>query len=88
MSRALAHLGEHIADLRTPESGLEAAGLYQLEYRAWMTTMLGAVLQGQKSLMLLGGYVVWSSAWPKDSLNKNTDGALTGFFANEAQLSK
>jgi hypothetical protein len=87
-SRAMAHLGEHIADLRNPESGLESAGMYQLEFRAWMTTMLSAALTGQKTLMLPGGYVVWNSAWPKDSLNKNTDGALTGFFANEAQLSK
>jgi hypothetical protein len=88
LSRAMTHLGEHIADLRNPEAGLESVGMYQLEFRAWMTTMLGAALSGQKNLMLPGGYVVWNSTWPKDSLNKKTGGALDGFFSNEALLSK
>jgi len=88
MGRALAHLGEHIADLRNPEAGIETAGMYQLEYRAWMTTMLSAILTGQKTLMLPGGYVIWNSTWPTTSLNKNTDDALTGFLANEELLAK
>jgi hypothetical protein len=88
MGRAMTHLGEHIADLRNPEPGTESAGMYQLEYRAWLTTMLGAIQAGQKNLMLPGGYTVWNSAWPTPSLNKNTDDALTGFLANEERLSK
>jgi len=88
MGRAMTHLGEHIADLRNPEAGTEAAGMYQLEYRAWLTTMLGAIGAGQKSLTLPGGYMIWNSAWPTADLNKNTDNALTGFLANEALLSK
>jgi hypothetical protein len=88
MSRAMTHLGEHIADLRNPEPGTEAAGMYQLEYRAWFTTTMGAILAGQKTLMLPGGYIVWNSAWPTSSLNRNTDDALKGFLANEAMLSK
>jgi hypothetical protein len=86
MGRAMTHLGEHIADLRSPEPGTERAGPYQLEYRAWLTTMLGAIQAGQKTLMLSGGYVIWSSSWPTADLNKNTDEALTGFLANEALL--
>jgi hypothetical protein len=88
MGRAMSHLGEHIADLRNPEPGTEAAGMYQMEDRAWLTTMLGAIQAGQKNLMLPGGYTVWNSSWPTQSLNKNTDDALTGFLANEAQLNK
>jgi hypothetical protein len=88
MASAMAHLGEHIADLRNPEAGIETAGPYQLEYRAWMTTMLNAIMSGQKTLMLPGGYVIWNSSWPTVSLNKNTDDALTGFLANEALLAK
>jgi hypothetical protein len=88
MGRAMTHLGEHIADLRNPEPGTEGAGPYQLEYRAWLTTMLGAIQAGQKTLMVPGGYVIWSSSWPTADLNKNTDNALTGFLANEALLSK
>jgi hypothetical protein len=88
MGRALAHLGEHIADLRNPETGIEAAGMYQLEYRAWFTTMLGGIQVGQKTLMLPGGYLIWSSAWPTAGLNKNTDDALTSFLANPELLNK
>jgi hypothetical protein len=88
MGRAMTHLGEHVADLRNPEPGTEGAGPYQLEYRAWLTTMLGAIQAGQKTLMLPGGYVIWNSSWPTADLNKNTDDALTGFLANEALLSK
>ena len=88
MARAMTHLGEHIADLRNPEPGTETAGPYQLEYRAWLTTMLGAIQAGQKTLMLPGGYVIWSSSWPTADLNKNTDDALAGFLANEALLGK
>jgi hypothetical protein len=88
MRRAMTHLGEHIADLRNPEPGTEGAAPYQLEYRAWLTTMLGAIQAGQKTLMLPGGYVIWSSSWPTADLNKNTDDALTSFLASEALLSK
>jgi hypothetical protein len=88
MGRALAHLGEHIADLRNPEAGIESAGMYQLEYRAWMTTMLSAILTGQKTLMLPGGYVIWNSTWPTANLNRNTDDALTGFLVNEESLTR
>lgn len=88
MGRVMTHLGEHIADLRNPEPGIETAGMYQLEYRAWMTTMLGAIQAGQKTLMLPGGYVVWNSSWPTPSLNKHTDDALVDFLTNEALLSK
>lgn len=88
MGRAMTHLGEHIADLRNPELGMEAAEPYQLEYRAWLATMLGAIQAGQKNLMLPGGYVIWSSSWPTADLNKNTNDALTGFLAGEALLGK
>jgi hypothetical protein len=88
MSRAMTHLGEHIADLRNPEQGNEKPSLYLLEYRAWLTTALGAIGTGQKSLTLPGGYLVWSSSWPQASLNKNTNDALTAFLASQALLSK
>jgi len=88
MARVMAHLGEHIADLRNPEKGNEMAGVYQLEYRAWLTTMLSAIGNGQKSLMTPGGYILWSSGWPRENLNANTHDALTKFLVNQALLSK
>lgn len=88
MARAMLHMGEHIADLRNPEQGLESAGLYQLEYRAWMTTMLSAIMSGQKSFMIPGGYELWNSSWPQASLNTNTNEELKGYLANQALLAK
>jgi hypothetical protein len=88
MGRALSHLGEHIADLRNPEQGIETTGMYQLEFRAWVTTELSAIGARQKTLMLPGGYLIWSSAWPTASLNKNTKDALTSFLSNEELLAK
>jgi len=88
MGRAMIHLGEHIADLRNPEAGTESAGVYQLEYRAWLTTVLGAIENGQKKLTVSGGYLLWSSDWPTASLNKNTNDALSGFLANDGLARK
>lgn len=88
MGRAMTHLGEHVADLRNPEPGIEKAGPYQLEYRAWLTTALGAIGAGQKTLMLPGGYTIWNSTWPTASLNKDTDDALSSFLANESVFVK
>jgi hypothetical protein len=88
MGRAMTHLGEHIVDLRNPEQGNESASLYQLEYRAWLTTALGAIGAGQKSMTSPGGYLLWTSSWPQASINRNTNDALTAFLANQALLSK
>lgn len=88
MGRAMSLLGEHIADVRSPETGMESASFYQLEYRGWITTMLSAIGNGQKSLMLPGGYVIWNSSWPKADLNSNTQNALKGYLSEEAMLSK
>jgi hypothetical protein len=88
MSRAMALLGEHIADLRSPETGLQSPSIYQLEYRGWVTTMLSAINNGQKSLMLPGGYLIWSSSWSKTDLNSKTQSALKGYLSGEAMLSK
>lgn len=85
---AMAHLGEHIADLRSPEAVKEAASVYQLEYRGWVTAMLVAIGNGQKSLMLPGGYLIWSSSWPTAELNGYTQDALKGYLSSEAMLSR
>ncbi len=88
MPLAIAHLGEHIADFRTPESTLEGAVLYQYEYRAWITTMLTAMSTGEASIQIPGGYILWSKSANQADLNANTDAALTAFFADQAYLSR
>src|SRR5208337_1830009 len=88
MSRAMPLLGEHIADLRSPEADVQSAIFYQLEYRGLITTMLSAINNGQKSLMLPGGYLIWNSSWSKTDLNGKTQSALKGYLSGEAMLSK
>jgi hypothetical protein len=88
MSVAMAHIGEHVADLRNPEPGIEAAGPYQLEFRGWVTTVLSAISMGQKSVTVPGGYLLWNSGWSNEAINTSTSAALTGFLSNETMLSK
>ena len=85
---AMAHIGQHIADLRNPDAAIKTAGLYQLEFRGSITGMLSAISQGQKSVTAPGGYLLWNSGWSNESFNTNTAAALTGFLAKEAMLSK
>jgi len=88
LAQVMAHLGEHIADLRNPEAGMEHAGAYQLEYRAWVTTAVYAIGQTQKTLTIPGGYVIWSSSWPKGNGVSNLESAVSSFLSIEAGLSK
>jgi len=88
LGRAMAHVGEHVADLRTPEGGDGSALPYQLEFRAWVTTVLSAIGNGQKSLMLPGGYIAWNSSWSTSDLNDNTSHALSGYLSNFDRLSR
>lgn len=87
LARAIAHVGTHIADLR--DSGTSAATTgYDLEYRAWQTTVLGAVAFQQKTLTAPGGYLLWNSAWPTGERNKLADEAITSFLSDWAVLKK
>ena len=88
MAVALFHLGQHVADLRSPKPGNEAAPLFVQENDAWVMTSLAAVYDGQKFLTLPGGYLFWNSSWATADRNLNMDSALKDYLANEALLSK
>ncbi|MGP8251173.1 MAG: hypothetical protein ACLQHF_04015 [Terracidiphilus sp.] len=88
LSRAMAHLGEHIADLRNPEAGMAQMSVYQLEYRAWVTTAVIAIGKGQKSLTIPGGYMIWNSSWPQDDGVTNLENAVSSYLQFEAGLTK
>lgn len=88
MPLAIAHLGEHIADYRTPEPTLQDAVLYQYEFRGWITSMLTAMSTGQPSIQIPGGYTLWSKTENQAELNADTDTALKAFFADQACLSR
>ena len=82
LALALAHMGEHIADLRDTHG--QAETLYNLENRAWVTTALTAIGARQKTLTIPGGYVIWNAAWPQADINTRSSEALTEFLGKQA----
>jgi len=84
MAFAIAHVGEHVADIRDAKTA--SPTLYNLENRAWITTALTAIGARQKSLAIPGGYIVWSAAWPPADINKLSSDALSEFLKSEALL--
>ena len=87
LSRAIAHVGTHIADLRTPSDASTLAA-YDSEYHAWMTTVLGAVAFRQKTLTAPGGILLWNAAWAPADRNKMVADAISAFLKNWAGLTK
>lgn len=85
MSRAIAHLGQHVYDIRNPQPGI---GPYELEYQAWGTAMLTGIGFGQKTLTLPGGFVIWNTGWPQADREKMADEALKAFLSNHELLSR
>ena len=88
LTRAISHVGTHIADVRDPQSTTSASTAYELEYRGWQTTVLSAVAAQQKTLTLPGGYLLWNSAWPAADRNKLVDEGITSFLRDWAALKK
>jgi hypothetical protein len=81
---AIAHMGQHIADLRDPQN--PAPNLFMQENRAWVTAALAAIGARQRTLTIPGGYIIWNIAWPQADINKLSGEALEEFFAKEALL--
>ena len=88
VDEAIVHIGEHIADLRSPKPGNEGAPAFILENDAWVITSIAAVGTRVKYLTLPGGYLFWDSAWPEADRNDKMSTALNDFLSNEALLSR
>jgi hypothetical protein len=85
-TRALVFAGENIANLRNPLQEAAGAGIFDLETRAWVTTVLDSFASKQKTLTLPGGYLVMNSAWPPADINQNVGDAIDSFLTNEELL--
>ena len=81
-------MGQHVADLRTPQAGSENAPPYILEYNAWVITTITAIAGRQKYLSLPGGYLLWDGTWPEADRNDKMESTLKDYLANQAQLSR
>jgi hypothetical protein len=88
LARAIAHVGTHLADVRSSGAGALSVSAYDLEYRAWQTTVLGSVAFQQKTLTAPGGYLLWNSAWPTAERNKMVDEGITSLLKNGEALRK
>lgn len=84
--RAIIFAGENIANLRIPEPEDVGAGFYDLEYHAWIITVLDAFANRQKTMTLPGGYLILNSAWPPADMNKKVDEAIESFILKEELL--
>jgi len=85
LARAIAHIGTHVADLRDRSSSSAA---YDLEYRAWQTTVLNAVAFQQKTLTAPGGYLLWNAAWPASDRSKMVDDGIANLLKDWDGLKK
>lgn len=88
LTRAISHVGTHIADVRDAQSPAAGANAYELEYRAWQTTVLSSFAAQQKTLTVSGGYLVWNSAWPAADRSRMVDEGIGSFLKDWAALKK
>jgi hypothetical protein len=86
LTRAISHIGTHIADTRSGSSSGAGINQYELERRAWQTTVLSALGSQQKTLTLPGGYLVWNSAWATADRGKMVGDAVSDFLGHWACL--
>ncbi len=85
---ALFHVGQHIADLRSPKPDNVDAPFLVYENDAWVVTSIAAIVGGQKYLTLPGGYLFYNVAWSADARPDQMEAALKDFLSNEALLSR
>lgn len=86
LTHAISHVGTHIADLRDPKITASQSTLYELEYRAWQTTVLSSIAAHQRALAVSGGYLLWDASWANADRNVKVDNALNSFLGDWAGL--
>src|SRR5579863_1019897 len=86
MSIALVHSGAHIAEIRDPAMGSSNLDAYGEEFRAWQITVLSAVGNNTKALVLPGGYLIYSRSWPNSELGQEANAGIAGYVTNEAGI--
>jgi hypothetical protein len=86
MEIALSHVGTHIADIRSTSIGIQTLPLYGAEFRAFQTSILGAIATKVKVLTLPGGYVIYSQSWPASDVGKNANNGISAFLVNWANI--
>lgn len=88
LAAATVHIGEHVADIRSPQPDVSLPTLFDKEYRAWVTTTLQTLATGRRTLSVSGGYILWNDAWPQAARTSNLDSAVTDFLRFQEMLSR
>ena len=78
MSRVIAHVGSHIADIRSEPH----TSTFNLEFRAWQAVVVLAAATAQKTLTVSGGHVLWNAAWPAADRDKMVEAAIKEIMAD------
>ena len=84
LSRAIAHTGSEVADLREGKLISYTA----IENESWQTTLLVTIGARQKSLTVPGGVVLWTEAWPAAERNNNATAALSNYLVEHEQTGR
>jgi hypothetical protein len=88
LSIAIAYEGTLINDLREPQKAEGRVELYELEYNAWQSAVVGAIGNRLRTFTAPGGYLLWNGAWTTEERTRLVDDGVKGFLANEALLSR
>jgi hypothetical protein len=86
MDLSIANDGNHIADIRSSQTGISDLMPYGAEFRAWQTTLISAIANKVKTLELPGGYTVYDQSWSRSDLGKNAYNGISEFLANWAGI--
>ncbi len=79
---ALAHVGTHIADIRSTTSSIANQPFYAAEFHACQTSIMSALGLKLKALEFGGGYVIYSQSWSSADMGKNAYAGIAGYLAN------
>jgi len=85
---ALAHIGEHVVDLRNPTPQNLGAPPILLESDGWVVAVVTAIGGGVRFVTMPGGYELWDGNWPMASRNDQMAAGLKDFLNNEAMLNQ
>jgi hypothetical protein len=88
MSAAAVHLGEHVADIRSPQPGVDLPTLYDKEYQGWVTTVLNVIAVEGRTLTLDGGYLLWNEFWTTAERDNNLDTAVSDYLRREDLITR
>jgi hypothetical protein len=82
LTLAIAHLGTHIADLRSTTPEPANSSFFSAEFHGWQTTVMNSMGLKVTTLALPGGYTIYNSTWATPDMTKDSYGEAEAFLSN------